>query len=330
MKRFITILVVVAVALLLFLTLGPFWVLQEGEQAILVQFGKIVRTETQAGLKSRVPFVDTVVKYPKKVLSWDGEAQRIPTIENQFIWVDTTARWRIADIERFYASVGTITNAHSRLDDVIDSTVRKIIARNSLREAVRNSNVIREIERTNVYATEGEQESQEGIEEAVAVFQAPTFDTVRKGRSALSAEMVDEVKDIVPQYGIQLIDIIIRQIKYSDELTESVYRRMIAERNQIAQAFRSDGEGRKAAWLGEMDRELRRIRSEAYQQAETIKGKADAEAAQIYARAYRENPEFYTFWKSLESYRAMLPKFRKTLTTDPEYFRYLYNPEGRR
>ena len=272
--------------------------------------------------------MDTVVKYPRKMLSWDGEAQLIPTAENQFIWVDTTARWRIVDLKLFYASVGTITQAHSRLDDVIDSAVRKVIARNPLREAVRNTNVISEIERTNVYATEGEGEHA-GIDEAVNVFQAPVFETIRKGRAGLSVDMFDEVKDIVPQYGIELIDIIVRQIKYSDELTESVYRRMIAERNQIAQAFRSDGEGRKAAWMGEMDRELRPIRSEAYQQAETIKGRADAQAAQIYALAYKDNPEFFTFWRSIESYRTMLPKFNKTLTTDPQYFRYLYNAEGR-
>jgi membrane protease subunit HflC len=327
MKKVVTVLVVVAVLLILFLVMGPFYILQEGEQAVVVQFGKIVRKVTDAGLKSRVPFVDTVVKYPKKILSWDGEAQRIPTAENQFIWVDTTARWRINNIERFYASIGTITNAHSRLDDVVDSSSRKIIARNSLREAVRNSNVIREIERTNVYAGEGGDE--EGIEEAVNVFQAPIFENVRKGRTILSDEMFAEVKDIVPQYGIELIDIIIRQIKYSDELTESVYRRMIADRNQIAQAFRSDGEGKKAAWMGEMGRELNVIRSEAYRLAETTKGKADAQAAQIYAEVYRENPEFYTFWKSLDSYRMMLPKFRKTLSTDAEYFKYLYNPEGR-
>lgn len=326
MKKVVTVLVVAAVLLILFLVMGPFYILQEGEQAVVVQFGKIVRTVTQAGLKSRVPFVDTVVKYPKKILSWDGEAQRIPTAENQFIWVDATARWRINDIQRFYASIGTITNAHSRLADVLDSAARKIIARNSLREAVRNSNVIREIERTNVYAVEGEDEQ---MEESVTVFQAPVFEIIRKGRTVLSDEMFDEVKDIVPQYGIELIDIIIRQIKYSDELTESVYRRMIADRNQIAQAFRSDGEGKKAAWMGEMSRELNVIRSEAYRLAETTKGKADAQAAQIYAEVYRENPEFYTFWKSLDSYRMMLPKFRKTLSTDAEYFKYLYNPDGR-
>ena len=158
MKKLVTVLVVIGVLLLLFLLMGPLYILQEGEQAVVVQFGKIVRTELQAGLKSRVPFVDTIVKYPRKMLSWDGEPQRIPTAENQFIWVDATARWRITDIERFYASMGTITNAHSRLDDVLDSAARKVIARNPLREAVRNTNVIREIERTNVYATEGEGE----------------------------------------------------------------------------------------------------------------------------------------------------------------------------
>jgi membrane protease subunit HflC len=146
----------------------------------------------------------------------------------------------------------------------------------------------------------------------------------------LSDEILVEAQQTTPQYGIELIDIVIRQIKYSDDLTESVYRRMIKERNQIAQAFRSDGEGRKASWIGQMERELRSIESGAYRKAEQIKGEADAKAAAIYAQAYRRNPEFYAFWKSIESYRKMLPEFNKTLTTDPNYFDYLYDKRGRR
>jgi membrane protease subunit HflC len=327
MKKTVTIIVVVVVIFILFLITGPFYVVQEGEQAVVIRFGRIIAVEQEAGLKIKVPFVDNVNRYPKKILAWDGESQRIPTEENQFIWVDTTARWRISDPELFYQSVGNVTGAQSRLDDVIDSSVRKIISRNPLVEAVRNSNVINEIERTNVYQT-SEQVAGEPTE-TLGIDTTIVYETIETGRTKLSNEMFDAASAITPQYGIVLVDIIIRQIKYSDELTESVYRRMIAERNQIAQAFRSDGEGRKAAILGEMQRELNGIQSGAYRQSEDIKGQADAEAAAIYAATYNRNPDFYEFWKAIESYREVLPKFRKTLTTDAEFFNYLYDQLGR-
>jgi membrane protease subunit HflC len=327
MKKLVTVLVVIGVLVILFLITGPFYVINEGEQAVVVQFGKILRVDTEAGLKIKVPFVDNVVKYPKKIMAWDGEAQRLPTAENQFIWVDTTARWKITDPKLFYESVGTLTAAASRLDDVIDSEVRKIISRNQLREAVRNSNVINEIERVNVYQTQGEEGTEELSEDLYT--DRAVQDEISKGRMALSEDMLAGAGTITPQYGIELIDIVIRQIKYSDDLTESVYRRMIAERNRIAQAFRSDGEGQKARWMGQMQRELNKIQSEAYETSQNIKGRADAAAASIYASAYRQDAEFYRFWKSIESYRQILPKFQKTLTTEPDYFDYLYDDRGR-
>jgi membrane protease subunit HflC len=328
MKKTVTIVVVVIVIFILFLITGPFYTVQEGEQAVVIRFGRIIAVEQEAGLKIKVPFVDNVNRYPKKILAWDGESQRIPTEENQFIWVDTTARWKISDPNLFYQSVGNVTSAQSRLDDVIDSSVRKIISRNPLVEAVRNTNIINEIERTNVYQTATELKGE--VEPAsLGIDTSIVYETIDKGRQDLSDEMFEAASAITPEYGITLVDIIIRQIKYSDELTESVYRRMIAERNQIAQAFRSDGEGRKAAILGEMQKELNSIQSNAYRQSEDIKGQADAEAAAIYATAYNRNPDFYEFWKAIESYREVLPKFRKTLTTDAEFFNYLYNQLGR-
>jgi membrane protease subunit HflC len=128
----------------------------------------------------------------------------------------------------------------------------------------------------------------------------------------------------MPQYGMELIDIVIRQIKYSDELTKSVYDRMVKERNKEAERYRSEGLGEKDIWLGKMQNELDKIQSSAYKEAETLKGEADAKAAHIYAAAYNQDPEFYSYWKALDSYRKLLPKFRKTLTTDAEYFKYLY------
>lgn len=327
MKKLITVLVVLAVIGVIFAMIGPLYIIEEGQQAVVVQFGKIVRVETDAGLKFKLPFIDNVVRYSKKVLSWDGAAQRLPTAENQFIWVDTTARWQITDPKKFYESVGTVSQAHSRLDDVIDSSVRKVVSTEPLREAVRNSNVINEIKRTDVFQTAAEEGEEEEI--SITVFAETVYEEIHKGRNVLSDEMLREAAKITPQYGLKLIDIIIRQIKYSEDLTESVYNRMIKERNKIAQAFRSDGEGKKASWMGQMQKELDSITSGAYRSAEEIKGDADALAAAIYARAYRQDSEFYRFWKSIESYRTMLPKFRKTLTTEPDYFDYLYNPEGR-
>jgi membrane protease subunit HflC len=329
MKKTLTVLGIVALALLVLSLLGPYYILTEGEQAVVVQFGKIVRTETSAGLKGKVPFVENVVKFPKKVQSWDGDAQRLPTSENQFIFVDATARWRIVDPKKFYESVGSITQAQARLDDVIDSEVRKIIARNPLREAVRNSNVISQIKRSNMLASvAGAAESLENLAN-ISTLAEITYEPIAKGRRELSEEMLGEARTIMPQYGMELIDILIRQIKYSDDLTQSVYDRMIKERNQIAQAFRSDGEGEKAKWLGQMSRELAFVQSDAERKAKEIKAKADAQALEIRNKAYRQDPDFADYWMALEEYKALLPKFNKTLTTDAEFFKYLYGKKGR-
>jgi len=327
MRKTIIILVIIGVALIIISLLGPYYILTEGEQAVVVQFGKIVRAETTAGLKYKVPFVETVVKYSKKVQSWDGDAQRIPTSENQFIWVDTTARWRISDPKKFYESVGSITQAQGRMDDVIDSEVRKIISRNPLREAVRDSNVISEIKRNNSLASVAGTESQ--ALSSISALSENQFDNVDEGRRALSLKMRDEARTIMPQYGMELIDVLIRQIKYSDDLTQSVYDRMIKERNQIAQAFRSDGEGEKANLLGQTNNKLKQIQSEAERKAKEIKAKADAEALAIRNRAYNQDPDFADYWMALEEYKTILPKFNKTFTTDGDFYKYLYNKRGR-
>ena len=327
----VTVLVVLVVLLVIFVALGPFYILQEGEQAVITRFGAIVASSQDAGLKFKMPMVDTVIKYPKRILSWDGDSQRLPTAENQFIWVDTTARWKITDPLKFYESVTTIDQAFARLDEVIDSSVRTAIAENPLYEAVRNSNVINEIDRTSAVEAgsgAGETIDEASLQSTAMINDDKTYPGIKKGRNKLSEVMFAAAKVITPQYGIELIDIVIRQIRYSDDLTESVYNRMIAERNQKAQEFRSRGEGQKAFWLGKQDNEQRSILSEAYTEAETTKGNADREAASIYAKAYGVNEDFAIFWRSMESYRNTLKKFNKTLTTDMDYFRYLYDPEG--
>lgn len=327
MKKLVTVLVIVTLVLIVFFVLGPFYVLEEGQQAVVTRFGAIVSVQTNAGLKFKSPMVDNVVKYSKKMLSWDGAAQRIPTSENMFIWVDTTARWRISDPQKFYEAVTTMEQAYGRLDEVIDSSVRTVIADNKLEEAVRNSDVINEIARPlQVSEVEGEATDLENLASLTSIQE--NYPRIQKGRNELSKEMFDAAAAITPQYGIELQDIIIRQIRYSDDLTQSVYDRMIKQRNQIAEAYRSFGQGKKAEWLGKLDNEKRTILSQAYQSSEEIKGAADAQATVIYANAYKADAEFFDFWRSMESYKKTLPTFNKTLATDMDYFRYLYSPTG--
>lgn len=326
MKKPLTILIIVAVFFVVFIAMGPFYILEEGNQAVIVSLGRISGVEQTAGLKLKTPLLDTIVIYPKKIMPWDGDPQRIPTKENQFIWVDTTARWKISDAKKFYESVSTIDGAYARLDDIIDSAVRTVIADNYLREAVRNSNSILSSTSKETFETG----DATGSEELRKLTQNENiYEEIAKGRRKLSTDMLNMSRTLMPEFGIELIDVIPRQIKYSDELTESVYNRMIKERNQIAQAFRSYGEGKKAEWLGKLENEKRSILSGAYEQSEKIKGKADAEATKIYADVYGRDPSFFSFWRAMESYKATMPNFNKTVSTDLDYFKYLYSSKAR-
>jgi membrane protease subunit HflC len=327
MKRVIMTLTIIVVVLMGIILLGPFYVIDEGEQAVVVRMGKLVGVITSAGLHVRVPFIDDVVRYPKRIMAWDGEQKSMPTREKQYIWVDVTARWRIADPKKFYESISTINAAYSKLGEVIDSEVRTVVAENYLRETVRNSNLI--VERPETPDSLGIGDTIDVEEIPILIQPGASHEPIQRGRRQLAEEILARSKKMVPEYGIELIDVVTRQIRYSDELTQSVYARMIKERNQIAQAFRSDGEGKKAEWLGKMDNERRSILSAAYERAETIRGAADAEVTRIYAEAYSQDRIFFDFWRAVESYRTTIPGFAKTLSTDLDYFKYLYSPQGR-
>jgi membrane protease subunit HflC len=320
-------LVAVAIVVAAIVFTGPFYTVQEGQQAVVIQFGQAVATESTAGLKFKVPLIQEVQIYPNKIMSWDGEPQLVPTQENQFIWVDTTARWKIVDLKKFYESSKSLQRAFSRLDEIIDPAVRKVISTNPLHEAVRSTDIINETKRTGTL-TGANGEEIEGLKSLISSNTA--FNEIKIGRRKLSQEIKSNVEDnIRNQFGIEVIDVLIRQIRYSDQLTESVYNRMITERKQIAEGYRSYGEGQKRELEGKMERETKSLLSEAYAKAEEIKGNADAKAARIYADAYNADPEFYTFWKSIESYKTTMPQFNKTMTTDMDYFKYLYSPRGR-
>ena len=319
----------VVVAIFLFFSAGPFYIVNEGSQAVTTRMGRIVNTHTQAGLYMKVPFVDKITTYPARILSLEGDSERIPTKENQFIIVDTTSRWRISDPALFYQSCKTLEGAYIKLSDVIDSATRTIITRNRLSEIVRSSNIINEKSAAQDSSLSGIADDESAEIEALLNVSNQN-ENVSKGRTKLCDEMTDEARKMMGDFGIELIDIVPRQIKYSDELTESVYNRMIKERNQVAQAYRSLGEGKKAEWLGKLENEKRTIESEAYKVSEETKGKADALAAAIYAESYSRDPKFYEFWKSLESYKTTMGTFDTTYSTKLDYFMYLYSSNGNR
>ena len=327
MKKLLKVLIVLVIIVIAVFIMGPFYVLNEGEQAVIVQMGKITASVTQAGLHVKVPFIDEVVKYPKKIMSWNGEQKSIPTREKIYIWVDVTARWRIADPKKFYESIKTINMAYEKLGEVIDSEVKTVVVENYFNESVRNSNLIMERKSSTDDLGIGNDVDPAFITSSIQT--NARYEPISRGRRQLAEEILSRSRRMVPEYGIELIDVVTRQIRYNDELTQSVYARMIKERNQIAQAIRSEGEGRKADILGQMDKERVTIMSEAYRQSETIRGAADAKAAQIYADAYNTDKGFFDFWRAMESYRTTMPKFNKTLSTDTDYFRYLYSTQGR-
>lgn len=331
MRRFAAVLTVLVVLIVFLAILGPFYIIREGEQAVVIRFGEIVDSSREAGLHLKMPVVDQVVKYSKRLLSWDGDPRRMPTAENQFIWVDTTARWSIVDPELFYRSVTSMERAYSRLDDIIESAVRTEISQNDLDEAVRDSNFINELDRAEALPTEtsGDGEDMQRLQEIASLLAVvENQPEITTGRRQLSENMYGRASATAQDLGIEIWDIVIRQIRYSDDLTESVYDRMVSERRQIAEAYRSYGQGRKQELIGQMENEKRAILSAAYERSESIRGEADATAAQIYSDAYQQDSRFFEFWRAVESYRRTLPRFRKTLTTDMEYFDFLYSEDG--
>jgi len=331
-------LVILIIIVIVVIALRPFFILPEGEQAVVTRFGRITNTYTEAGLKLKMPAVDKVIRYSKKILSWDGDPQRVPTSENQFIWVDTTARWQIVDLDTFYQRVTVMDQAYSRLDNIIESAVRTVVSKYPLSESVRSTDKILASEsaildfQTDTTATgtvdNGTPVVTESAESSgVNDLLASAFAPITYGRKMLSDEMLASSQRSMPEYGIELLDVVIRQIRYSDDLTQSVYDRMISERQKVATGYRSDGNGLKAEWLGRLNRDKSIKLSEADREAAITRADGDAQAARIYADAYNVDPEFYSFWKALESYRETLPNQKKVLSTDMDFFRYLYKAE---
>jgi membrane protease subunit HflC len=310
----ITIIIIIALIVLN----STLYTLDESEQAIITQFGKpIGGAITKSGLHVKAPFIQALHRFEKRILIWDGSADEIPTADKKYIWLDTTARWRIVEPLLFYQSVGNEIGVQSRLDDIIDSAARDVVSSHILIEVVRNTNKI--IERL---------ESDEGVDDEEEVIEIP--DKIELGREELTKEIITRASELVPQYGIELLDVQVKRLKYTEDVQKKVYERMTSERQRIASKYRSEGEGKKAEIVGMKERELNKIQSEAYKRSQEIRGEADAKATKIYAEAYQQDPEFYSFLKTLEIYRTTIGEnSRAILTTDSDIYRYLKRIEAR-
>lgn len=328
MKRQITVVLTAGVVFagLVVLTSSAF-IVRESEQAVVTQFGEIVRTEREAGLFWKKPFVQDVYKLESRILEFDGDPDDTQTNDKKPIQLDTFARWRIEDPQKFFETVRTEREARSRLDAVINSSIRESIASYLLVEAVRNSNrpltqdkEIAEVRRqtSSVDSTDvGDSEAKFGDIDANV--------EIQMGRQKIVQEILDNARSEVAEFGIQLVDVKIKRINYGATVQESVFERMRSDRQQIAQKYLAEGQEERQHWLGRIDQEQNEILSNAYKESERIKGEGDAEAARIYAEAYGADPEFYAFWKTLQIYRDNLgANSTLVVSTDSDLFHYLH------
>ena len=302
MNKILRIIGIIIVIALIVTVANGFYVLEEGKQAIITQFGRpIGQPVTEAGLHFKTPFVQEATYFEKKILIWDGDPNQIPTNDKTFVYLDVTARWRITNALVFLQAVNNETRAQTILDDIIDGTVRDLVNKNDLVEIIRSSDWSPET-MTNSAITEEE---------------------LKYGRDKISAMILETASKITPQYGIELIDVLFKRVNYIETVRLKVYDRMISERKRIAAEKRSMGEGQKAEIMGKVERELKVILSTANREAEEIKGKADAEAAKIYADAYNQDPEFYSFIKSLESYKTAIGQNTSlVISSDSEFYKF--------
>ncbi|WP_246805178.1 protease modulator HflC [Desulfosarcina cetonica] len=296
------------------------YTVDETEQVVVTRFDKVNRTVTTPGLQFKIPVIEKVLVFPKNLQEWDGDPGQIPTRDKTYIWVNTFARWKITDPETFFKTVGYVSRAQQRLDEIIDPTVRNFITSNRLIEAVRNSN--RELD---TFEDLGDGTAQENTQRD----KPARFSQVFVGRDKIDSGILNQAAPKLKPFGIELVEVKIKRVNYVEQVRKSVYDRMIAERKQIAQKFRSEGKGEAQKILGDKERELKRIESEAYRSAQEIKGKADAESTRLYADAFGLDPEFYSFVKTMEVYNAALSENSAlVLSTDSEIFKYMKGYKG--
>ena len=311
MKQTIFLIIVIGMVIVGF---GSIYTLDEAEQAIVTQFGKpIGGSVTEAGIHFKIPIIQTVIKFDKRILEWDGSANEIPTLDNKYIFIDAFARWRISDALQFYKSAKNEMLAQSILDDILDGAVRDEIANRTMVEIVRSSErvmVIQDVESSSVNV------NNKVIEDFSA--KGARMEIVESILESVSKRLLDL------KMGIEILDVQLKRINYTRQVQEQVFKRMISGQNQIAEKYRAQGQGKKQEILGMQVQRKKEIISNAYLESQKIKGEADANATRIYADAYSKSPEFYNFIKTLETYSNTLDSSTQfILSTDNRYLKYL-------
>jgi len=304
------------IIIIIFIFFGAFYIVDETEQVVVTRFGEAIgKPQINPGLHFKLPIIDTTNYFPKNLLEWDGDPGQIPTLDKTFIWVDTFARWKIVDPLKFFETVNNVIAGLGRLDDIIDPAVRNFITSYPLIETVRMTN--RELDIREV-----------GVDE---VKELSPLGEVKTGRAEITKGIMEQAQPKLAKFGIELVDVKIKRLNYVEEVQRSVYARMIAERQQIAEKFRSEGKGEARKIEGDKEKEMKRITSGAYRTAQEIKGKADAESTKIYAQAYGRDPDFYSFTNTLDIYKETMDKDSTlVLSTDSEFFKYFKGYMGER
>jgi membrane protease subunit HflC len=310
MKKVVGLMVAIFVVVILLFITGAIYTVRENQQVILTQFGKPVGDPiTEAGLHWKIPFIVKVNVLEKRVLAWDGVSSQMATRDKTYIQVDTFARWEISDPLAYFKSLRDERTALSRLDDILGSETRNAVAKHDLIEVVRST------------------KDREPATTDLQIDKETGFDPINVGRRAIEKNVYETARVKLGELGINLLDLRFKRINYNRDVAPDIYLRMISERQQIAEGFRSEGAGEAARIKGKMEREVKRIESEAYRAIQSILGEADAESTRIYAEAYGGTPDregFYEFVKTLEAYDDILDeKTTVILSTDSELFRFL-------
>jgi len=313
-KRGILAAALAAILILLLVLSGAFYVVDQTEQVIITQFGQPVgKAITEPGLHFKIPFAQDVNVLDKRFLEWDGAPVAIPTRDKTYIRVATFARWRIDDPKTYFIRLHDERSAQSRLEDIIGSETRNSIAKHDLIEIVRSDKNRQPLR---------DETLKGGPTGTIGVLPAIQF-----GRQNIEDEIRTTAAQKLAEFGIIVLDFRIKRVNYNPDVLDRIYQRMISERLQIAQRFRSEGEGESARIAGQRERDMNEIRSNAYRQVQQIRGDADAKATEIYAKAYTQDPqaaEFYAFLKTLETYHTIFTKDSTlVLSTDGDIFALL-------
>ena len=307
------IVLLVLVGTVVFILTSALYAVSEIEQVIITQFGRPVGAAvTTAGLKLKVPFIQEVNRIDKRILEWDGSPTDMPTEDKLYISVDLFARWRIKDPLQYFLRLRDERSAQSRLDDILGSETRNAVAKHQLIEIIRTT-------KDRLPLRDASLADANNVVGALV--------PIEKGRKQVEEELFAAASQKVQVFGIELMDIRFKRINYNESVRPKIYDRMISERRQIAERFRSEGNGEAARIVGNRERDLNKVQSEAYRSVEGIRGEADAKATEIYARAYNQSPEavqFYEFTRTMDTYKAAIAtNTTLVLSTDSELFKFL-------